>query len=139
MEVLVLIGRIVFASLFLVSAVAHLTRTKAMGAYAASRGVPAPIPATVASGLLILAGGLSIALGIWADLGALLIAAFAFPTAVLMHGFWRESDAQARQMEQAQFMKDSALGGAALMLLAFFSYVGNDLGLTITGPLLRIS
>ncbi|MGW6395076.1 DoxX family protein [Streptomyces sp. NPDC055103] len=139
MDVLVLIGRSLFALLFLVSAAAHLTKTKTKGGYAASRGVPAAVPATVASGLVILAGGLSIALGIWADLGALLIAAFAFPTAVLMHGFWREKEAQVRQMEQTHFMKDTALGGAALMLIAFFSYAGDDLGLTITGPLFNIS
>ncbi|MDT9687016.1 DoxX family protein [Streptomyces sp. P9(2023)] len=138
MDALVLIGRILFVLLFFASAFGHLTKTQAMGAYAASRGVPAAVPATIASGLLILAGGVSIALGIWADLGALLIAAFLFPTAVLMHGFWREEDPQARQMEQVHFLKDIALGGAALMLLAFFSYVGDDLGLTITCPLFDI-
>ncbi|MCP3757050.1 DoxX family protein [Streptomyces sp. TBY4] len=139
MDVLVLIGRVLFALIFLGSAVAHLTKTQAMGAYAASRGVPAAVPATITSGLVILAGGLSIALGIWADLGALLLAAFAFTAAVLMHGFWREEDPQARQTEQTHFLKDTALGGAALMLIAFFSYVGDDLGLTITGPLFDIS
>jgi hypothetical protein len=66
----------------------------------------------------MLAGGVSIALGIRADRGALLIAAFAFPTAVLMHGFWREADDEARQMEQAHFLKDIALAGAAVMLIA---------------------
>lgn len=139
MDVLVLIGRILFALLFLASAFGHLTKTKAMAAYVTSRGVPAAVPATLASGTLILAGGLSIALGIWADLGALLLAVFVFPTAVLMHGFWKQDDAQARQMEQAHFLKDTALGGASLMLLAFFSYTGDDLGLTITGPLFDIN
>ncbi|HEY9372117.1 DoxX family protein [Streptomyces sp.] len=104
-----------------------------MGGYAASRGVPAAVPATVASGLVILARGVGVALGIWADLGALLVAVFAFPTAVLMHGFWREQEPQARQMEQTHFTKDTALGGEALMLIAFLSYAGDDLGLTITG------
>jgi hypothetical protein len=37
-----------------------------------------------------------------------------------------------------QFLKDLALAGAALMLLALISYVGSDLGLTITGPLFYI-
>ncbi|OII65568.1 DoxX family protein [Streptomyces sp. CC53] len=139
MDVLVLIGRVLFVLVFLGGAVAHLTKTQAMGAYAASRGIPAPVPATIASGLVMLAAGVSIAFGIWADLGALLIAVFAFPTAVLMHGFWRETNDEARQTEQTHFLKDTALGGAALMLIAFFSYVGDDLGLTITGPLFGIS
>lgn len=138
MDVLVLIGRILFAALFLASAAGHLTRTKAMAGYAASRGVPAAVPATIGSGLLILVGGLSVLLGIWADLGALLLAVFLVPTAVLMHAFWKENDPQARQMEMVQFQKDLALAGAALMLLALISHAGPDLGLTITGPLFEI-
>ncbi|WP_308122081.1 DoxX family membrane protein [Streptomyces sp. TRM70350] len=63
MDVLVLIGRILFASLFLLSAVNHLTRTAMTAAYTKSKGVPAAVPATIGSGLLILAGGLSAALG----------------------------------------------------------------------------
>jgi putative oxidoreductase len=135
MDVLVLIGRILFAALFLASAAGHLTRTRAMAGYAASRGVPAPVPATVGSGLLLLAGGLSVLLGVWADLGALLLVVFLLPTAVVMHGFWKETDPQARQTELVHFQKDTALAGAALMLLALIAYTGDDLGLTLTGPL----
>lgn len=135
MDVLVLIGRILFALIFFVSGVTHLTKTKEMAGYAASRGLPAPTPATFLSGVLLVVGSLSVALGIWADLGALLLAVFLFPTALLMHAFWKESDPQARQMEMTHFMKDTGLGGAALVLLAFFAYAGSDLGLTITGPL----
>ena len=138
MDVLVLIGRILFVALFLSSAFGHLTQTKAMAGYAASRGVRPAVPATVGSGVLLLVGGLSVLLGVWADLGALLLAVFLVPTAVLMHGFWRESDPQARQMEMVHFEKDLALAGACLMLFALISYAGCDLGLTITGPLFDI-
>ncbi|MBC2905768.1 DoxX family protein [Streptomyces cupreus] len=135
MDVLVLIGRILFAALFLASAAGHLTRTRAMAGYAASRGVPLAVPATIGSGLLILVGGLSVLLGIWADLGALLLVVFLVPAAVLMHRFWRERDPQARQGELVHFQKDLALAGASLMLLALIAHAGTDLGLTITGPL----
>lgn len=135
MDILVLIGRILFAALFLGSAVGHLTQTKAMAGYAGSKGVPAAEAATFASGVLLALGGLSVLLGIWADLGALLLVIFLLPTAVLMHAFWKESDGQARQLEMIQFQKDVALGGAALMLFALFSFAGDELGLTITGPL----
>jgi putative oxidoreductase len=134
MDVVVLIGRIVFSALFLVSSVAHLTQTDAMAGYAASKGVPAARPAVLLSGLLILAGGLMVLLGLWGDLGALFLVLFLVPTAVLIHGFWRETDATAKQMEQVQFSKDMALAGAALMVFALFAYAGNDLGLTLTGP-----
>ncbi|MET7714233.1 DoxX family protein [Streptomyces sp. NPDC005407] len=139
MDVLVLIGRILFCVLFLNSAVGHLTKTKAMAGYAASRGVPAPVQATAASGVLLLAGGLMVVFGVWADLGALLLVVFLVPTALLIHPFWKETDEQAKTVEMVSFFKDLSLAGAALMLLAFFSYAGHDLGLTLTGPLFDIT
>jgi putative oxidoreductase len=134
-DVVGLIGRILFAALFIASGVGHLTQTAAMAGYAGSKGVPQPKLAVQVSGILIIVGGLLVLLGIWLDLGALLIAIFAIPTAVLMHGFWREKDAQARQLEMAQFQKDLALGGAALLILALYGGYAADLGITITGPL----
>jgi uncharacterized membrane protein YphA (DoxX/SURF4 family) len=85
----------------------------------------------------MLAGGLSVLLGIWADLGALLLVVFLVPTAVLMHGFWRDSG-EARMMEQVQFSKDIGLAGAALMLAGLISYAGHALGFTLTGPLFHL-
>lgn len=139
MDILVLIGRVLFAALFLGSAFGHLTQTSAMAGYAGSKGVPAPKLATVGSGVLLALAGLSILLGIWADLGALLLIIFLVPTALLMHAYWKESEPQSRQLEMIMFQKDIALAGAALMLLALFAYAGSDLGLTITEPLFSIS
>ncbi|GAB2704194.1 DoxX family protein [Nocardia thraciensis] len=137
MDVLVLIGRILFVVLFLGSAFGHLTQSDAMAPYAESKGVPAAKLAVLGSGVLQVLGAVSILLGVWADLGALLLLVFLLPTAVLMHPFWKESDAQAKQTEMIQFNKDLALAGAALMLFAFFAHV-SDLGLTITGPLFSL-
>lgn len=139
MDVIVLIGRILFAFLFLTSGYAHFAQRKGMAQYAAGRGVPVAMPAVLAGGVLLVAGGAMVLLGIWADLGALLLVLFLLPTAVLVHGFWKDTDPQARQMEIVQFSKDTALAGAALMLFAFLSFAGDDLGLTITGPLFNIS
>ena len=126
------IGRILYGALFLTAAAGHLTQTSAMAGYAVSRGVPLATPATLVTGVQILVGGVSVVLGVWGDLGALLLAAFLFSTAVLMHGFWRETDPAARQMEMTQFQKDIALAGAALVLFWVFRA---DPGLTFTGPL----
>jgi putative oxidoreductase len=134
-DVVVLIGRILFVALFLGSGFAHLTQSQAMAGYAESKGVPAAKIATLASGVLIIIGALMLLLGIWADLGALLLVVFLIPTAVLMHAFWKETDAQAKQLEMIQFQKDMALGGAALVIFGLVVELGDDLGLTITGPL----
>lgn len=132
MDVVLLIGRVLFVALFLGSAVGHLTQTDAMAGYAASRGVAMAKPATLVSGVVILLGGLSVLLGVWGDLGALLLLVFLLPTAFLMHGFWRDTDPTVKQTEMVQFNKDVALAGAAL---AFFWVFSQDPGLTITGPL----
>jgi uncharacterized membrane protein YphA (DoxX/SURF4 family) len=138
MDIVVLIGRILFAFLFLTSGFAHFSKRQMMAPYAAAKGVPASMAAVLAGGVLLLAGGVSVLLGIWADLGALLLVIFLVPTAVMMHGFWKETDPQARMTELTQFSKDTALAGAALMLFAFFSHTGDGLGLTITGPLFHL-
>src|SRR5438552_3216978 len=91
MSGLVLVGRVLFAALFLSSAVGHLTRITMMAGYAKSKGVPAAWPATFVGGILLAAGGISVLLGIWADLGALLLAVFMLPTAVLMHAIRRRA------------------------------------------------
>lgn len=132
MDVVFLIARILFVYLFLGSAIGHLTQTAAMAGYAASKGVPAAKAATWGSGLLILVGALMVLLGIWGDLGALLLVVFLVPTAFLMHAFWKETDPMAKQMEMVQFNKDIALVGAALV---FFVVFHGDPGITITAPL----
>jgi putative oxidoreductase len=137
-DIIVLVGRILFVFLFASSGYAHFAQRKGMAQYAASKGVPAPMAAVLGGGVLLLAGAVSILFGIWADLGSLLLVVFLLPTAILMHPFWKETDQQAKMMETTQFSKDLALAGAALMLMAFFSAVGDDLGLTVTGPLLGI-
>jgi putative oxidoreductase len=132
MEIVFLIARILFVALFLGSAFGHLTQTEAMAGYAGSKGVPQPKLATQASGVLILVGALSVLLGVWGDLGSLLLVAFLVPTAVLMHAFWKETDAMNKQMEMVQFNKDTALAGAAL---AFYVVFRADPDLTITNSL----
>jgi putative oxidoreductase len=135
MDVVALIGRILFVVLFLGGAFGHLSQTEAMSGYANAKGVPMAKLSTIGSGVLMGVGALMVLLGVWADLGALLLVLFLVPTALLMHAYWKETDAQAKQMEMANFNKNIALAGAALMIFALYAGYGEDLGLTITGPL----
>ena len=80
---------------------------------------------------LILVGGVFVGLGIYADLGALLLAIFLIPTAFMMHNFWKESDATAKMNETVAFFKDLALAGAALIIYALVSG-GAELGINVT-------
>ncbi len=139
MEILVLIGRVVFALLFLGSGYGHFAQRQMMTGYAVGKGVPAANLMVPLTGLQLVVGALMVALGIWPDVGALLLVAFLVPTAFIMHGFWAETDPGAKSMEQTQFLKDLALAGAALVMFAAFAYLGDDLGLVLVGPLFTLS
>jgi putative oxidoreductase len=132
MDVVFLIGRIIYAYLFLGSSVAHLTKSDEMGGYAATKGIPAAKIMTLVTGVQILVGGLMVLLGIWGDLGSLLLALFLLGTSFLMHPFWKETDPMGKQMEMVHFNKDLALAGSAL---AFFWVFQNGVDLTITNGL----
>jgi uncharacterized membrane protein YphA (DoxX/SURF4 family) len=131
MDVVLVIGRILFALIFINSGIAHLTKLEAMTGYAKYKKVPAAKLSVIVSGLMILIGGLYIAIGIYADLGALLIALFLIPAAVLMHAFWKETDATAKQNESIAFFKDISMAGAALIIFALVA-TGTDFGPSIT-------
>jgi uncharacterized membrane protein YphA (DoxX/SURF4 family) len=138
MDVVLVIGRVLFALIFINSGIAHLTKLEAMTGYAKYKKVPAAKLSVIVSGLMILIGGLYIALGIYADLGALLIALFLIPAAVLMHAFWKETDATAKQNESIGFFKDLSLAGAALIIFALVA-TGTDFGPSITSAFFSLA
>jgi putative oxidoreductase len=118
MDYLFLLGRFLFGGFFLLNGYRHFTGVSAMAPYAASKGVPAPRMAILGSGALLALGGLSILLGVRPKVGVLLLALFLVPVSLAMHNFWSDRDPQMRQSNEIQFMKNLALLGAALMLLA---------------------
>jgi uncharacterized membrane protein YphA (DoxX/SURF4 family) len=132
MTVAMAIGQILFALIFVNSGISHLTKLDAMTGYAKYKKVPAAKLSVVLSGLMILVGGIFVGLGIYADLGALLLAIFLIPTAFLMHNFWKETDATAKMNETIAFFKDLSLAGAALIIYALVAG-GAELGINITG------
>jgi putative oxidoreductase len=134
MDWILLVGRILFASIFVVSgATIHLLKWRDGVAYARSNDVPAPELLVPLSGVMAVGGGVLVILGLWADLGALLLAAFTFPVAYWMHAFWKVEDPMQRVNQQTHFMKNVAMGGAALALFALFQQFGSEIGLTV-GP-----
>ena len=127
MDLIIVIGRILFGGFFLMSGINHFTKLEAMTGYAKYKKLPAAKLGVLISGLMLEIGGLSVILGYYADLGALLLAIFLVLAAVIFHNFWKETDATAKQNEMLGFMKDIALAGAALILFALVSKYGADL------------
>jgi putative oxidoreductase len=135
MDIIFLAGRIMFVLIFLISGVtAHLQRREETAAYAGKQGAPAPDVLVPLSGIVIIIGSLSVALGVLADLGALLLAGFAFSVAFFMHAFWRERNQQARENQLAHFMKNIAMAGAAIILFYLYNQLQGHAGFSLTDP-----
>ncbi|MFT7578828.1 MAG: putative oxidoreductase [Myxococcota bacterium] len=86
---------------------------------------------TAVSGVLLLACGVGVALGIFMDIAALGIVGLVLIFAFKMHPFWTFPAAE-KEMEMAHFMKNISIAGAASMLFIF----SGVMPYTITGPLL---
>lgn len=117
MKYLVLIGRILYAGIFLMAVTSHF-KPDTIG-WAASKGVPMPNFLVPASALIAFLGGLSIVAGYKARIGAWLIVIFLVPVTFWMHAFWKETDPMMMQMQMSNFMKNLSLLGAALMFTWF--------------------
>jgi uncharacterized membrane protein YphA (DoxX/SURF4 family) len=133
MDTVAVVGRVLFSLLFLGAAVGHIKDRVAMTEYAKAKKLPAAGPAVLGSGVLLLLGGLSVLLGVWGDVGSLLLLVFLVVSAVVFHNFWAQSDAATKQIEQVMFMKNIALAGASLVLFAGFA--SDSIGWTLAGPL----
>jgi uncharacterized membrane protein YphA (DoxX/SURF4 family) len=76
-------------------------------------------------------------LGLWPDVGALMMAAFLIPTTILFHAFWKLSDATQRRTQEGAFYRNLSLLGATLALFALLSVAGAG-RFAITGPLFKL-
>jgi putative oxidoreductase len=115
--VVVLLGRLFFAAIFLLAGPNHFAK-QTIG-YAASQGVPLAFIVVPISGLLAIAGGLSILLGYRARIGAWLIVLFLVPVTFMMHKFWTVTDPMMAQIQMIMFMKNVAMLGGALLISQF--------------------
>lgn len=127
-DFLILLARILFGLVFLFSGIAHIRGRAAMEGYAKSKGIPAPGLAVVGSGVLLIVASLSLMLGIYPEIGALLLIIFLIPTAFFMHAYWREKDPMARMTEQTAFYKDIALLGAAILFFVWAADIADSKG-----------
>ena len=137
MNAVLVIGRILFALLFITSGLAHFAKLEAMTGYAKYKKLPAAKFGVLISGLFFLLGGVYIAAGFWVDLGALMLAVTLILAAIIFHNFWKETDATAKQNETIGFFKDLSLAGAALIIFVLVA-TGTDFGPSITAAFFNL-
>lgn len=113
-------GRGLFGLFFLIFGLVHLLDTEGAARYLERKGVAGSKPAAVATGVMLLAGGLLVVLGWHRFIGAGLLFLVLLPGAFALHPFWHESDRARRRAAAAQFLMMIGMAGAAL-IVAFHS------------------
>jgi uncharacterized membrane protein YphA (DoxX/SURF4 family) len=112
-----LIGRLVFGGFFLYNGIHHLKERKSLAQYAETKNVPLADVVVATTGVVLMAGGVSILLGIKPKLGTAAIAGFLAGVSPVMHDFWRIDEPNQRMNEMINFSKNMALLGSALALM----------------------
>ena len=116
MKITILVGRLLFSLIFLLSGPTLFSPASA--GYAASQGVPLANILVPVSGVLSILGAVSIILGYKARVGAAMLIVFLLPVTLVFHHFWTITDPGARETEMIEFLKNiSMLGGAIVILI----------------------
>lgn len=117
--VITVIGRVMLSTIFLMSAVGNkIPNFNQVAGYMASEGVPAAHLMLVGAILVLLVGSLSVIVGYKARVGATLLLIFLVLATYFFHDYWAFEDAAEKQQQMIQFMKNMALMGAMLLIIA---------------------
>ena len=138
MDVAMLVGRILFGFVFIGGAAGHFLQTDLLVKITESKGLPAARALVLGSGVVQLAAASMVVLGLWADLGGVVLFLFLLVTAFLIHNFWQEADPNEKMLEQVHFNKDISLAGAALFLAAFVATHGDQLRFVVNDSLYQL-
>jgi putative oxidoreductase len=134
--VAVLIGRLVFAYYFgVVAGVGHFKKDQMMRGYAKQAGFPFPAVAGWVAGVWLILAAVSVGLGIWPDVGSLMIAAFVIPATLFFHRFWTFKDEAQKTSQTSAFYRNLVIFGASLVFFGTFVTLGPELRFAITPPL----
>ena len=112
------VGRVLLSGIFLLSAVGNkIPNFEEVAKMMGSVGVPAPRFLLAGAIAFLIVGSVSLVLGLWARIGAGLLLVFLVLATYYFHAFWK-LEGQEAAMQQIQFMKNAALMGAMLFVMA---------------------
>ncbi|HEX5739309.1 MAG TPA: DoxX family protein [Hydrogenophaga sp.] len=115
---LALVSRLLMAALFLPAGLGKIGGFEGTAGYIASVGLPMPaLGAAVAIAVEVL-GAVALILGLGTRWAALALAVFTLVASFFFHNFWA-MPAEQQMMQQLMFMKNIAVVGGLLALVAF--------------------
>ncbi|PIQ66493.1 MAG: DoxX family protein [Candidatus Zambryskibacteria bacterium CG11_big_fil_rev_8_21_14_0_20_42_18] len=118
MDIILLIGRILFGGFFVMGGAMHFMKLKDMTEYARMKGAPMPKLSVIGTGMIIMLAGLGVIFGIYQSISLIVLAAFLVVITPIMHAYWKVTDSNMKTMEMQMFLKNMALLGATLVMYA---------------------
>ncbi|MBD9469616.1 DoxX family protein [Pseudoxanthomonas sp. PXM01] len=113
---MVLLARVLLATLFLVFGWSKLMDVAGTSAYMQQLGVPASQFAAVAAVVIELGGGALIVVGLWTRSAACLLAIYTIAAGLIGHPFWL-TEGEQRYIDTVNFYKNLCIAGGCLLLL----------------------
>jgi putative oxidoreductase len=113
-----LLGRILISVIFLASGFNKFAHLGMTAGYMTDAGIPSASLLAIVAGVGEIIGGLMVLFGWFTRLGALGLFLYLIPTTLIFHAFWKVP-ADAQQMQMVNFMKNVAIEGGLLQVVAF--------------------
>ena len=117
-DIAVPLGRVLLALIFIMSGYGKITGWPGVVGAVEAKGLPIPMLFGAGAILAELGGGLLVALGFKARLGALMLIIFTVVTTIVFHNFWAYEGPD-RQMQMINFMKNLSMTGGLLLVLGY--------------------
>jgi putative oxidoreductase len=113
-----LAARILLAVLFVPAGFGKIAGFAGTAGYIGSVGLPLPEVGAALAIVVELGGGLALLAGFQTRIAALALAVFTLAAGVFFHAYWSVAP-EAAMMQQIMFMKNVAISGGLLALVAF--------------------
>jgi putative oxidoreductase len=117
-SLLTLIGRILLAVVFVLSGIGKLSGFDGTVGTITSAGLPMAILLAIASIVVEIGAGIALIVGFKTRWAAAALVAFTLAAAMLFHNYW-VLPADKQLLQQIMFLKNLAITGGLLMLVAF--------------------
>jgi putative oxidoreductase len=118
MEILELIGKALFSTIFIASGISHFKNFDSMAGYARAKKLLFADLNVMVSGVILLVAPVFFVLGFLETLALASLAVFLLLTSFIFHAYWKEEDPMSRMNEQIAFNKNISLFGAIIIILA---------------------
>ncbi len=112
------LGRLLLSGMFIVGGFGAFSQPGGRVKLVEAAGFPKPRESTILNGAIMMLGGTALATGIAPKLAAVTLFATLIPTTFTGHPYWKEQDPGVRANQRIHFLKNLAMMGGLLMVLA---------------------